>query len=186
MAHFRLNIALDVSDDEATALADALGCAPGDLEGHLARYASAAVREYADMFAGQAMISVADLRERRLVAILLALPAAEFPTDDRIARLFNMTSSQGRTLLRNTLSRHRVRLKDATRAAARNFVLACRPIEGEGDREARCQNAVIIDMLNAQLAAAAVLRKPILKKEKSFDTYVVTNGAYNELRALYP
>jgi hypothetical protein len=129
------------------------------------------------------MTSVADQRERRLVAILLASP--EFPTDERIARLFNLTSAQGRTLLRATLSRHRSRLKGAMEAAARRFVAACQGAPG-AEREARFPNAVVIEMLNAQLASADAPRSPIRRKTGTFDTYVVSNGAFLELQALYP
>jgi hypothetical protein len=186
MLQLQLNFALELSEEEADALADTLGCAPADLEDHLGRYAPAALREYAEMFAGQAMTSVADLRERRLVAMLLALPPDDFPSDERIARMFNLTSGQGRSLLRTSLSRHRNRLKGAMEAAARRFIAACEPAAEGGGREARFPNAVVIEMLNAQLAAAAAPRSPIRRKAGTFDTYVVSNGAYNELQALYP
>lgn len=183
MPNLKLDLTLSLSDDEAAALADTLGCLVIELEQHLALYASAALREYADMLAGQAMTSVIELRERRLVAILMALP--EFPTDERIARMFNLTSTQGRSLLRTTLSRHRNRLRSAIDAAARRFIAAC---EGEtgAERVARFPNAVIIDMLNGQLAAASAPRAPIRRKHGTFDTYVVSNGAFNELQSLYP
>ncbi len=129
------------------------------------------------------MISVTDLRERRLVSILLALP--DFPSDEKIARLFNLTSAQGRALLRTTLSRHRVRLKGAIEAAARRFIAACQGPHGE-EKEARFPNAVIIDILNGQLAAAANPRAPIRRKPGTFDTYVVSAGALIELEMLYP
>lgn len=185
MPQLNLNLALNLSNDEAAALADALGCQVADLEQHLQPYAPAALREYAEMFAGQAMTSVTDLRERRLVAILLALPAADFPTDERIARLFNLTSAQGRALLRATLSRHRNRLKGVMEAAARRFIAACQGAQG-GEREARFPNAVVIEMLNGQLATANAPRSPIRRKPGTFDTYVVSNGAFNELQGLYP
>lgn len=183
MPQLNLNLTLDLSDDEAAAIADTLGCQVADLAQHLGPYAPAALREYAEMLAGHAMTSVTDQRERRLVAILLAL--SEFPTDERIARLFNLTSAQGRALLRTTLSRHRNRLKNAMDAAARRFIASCQGAPG-AEREARFPNAVVIDMLNGQLAAAAAPRSPIRSKAGTFDTYVVSNGAFNELQALYP
>lgn len=185
MPQLNVTFTLDLSGDEATALADTLGCQVAVLDQHLGLYAPAALREYAEMFGGQAMTSVTDLRERRLANILLALPAADFPTDGRIARLFNLTSTQGRALLRSTLSRHRNRLKGVMDAAARRFIAACDGQQG-GDREARFPNAVVIEMLNGQLAAARTPRSPIRRKPETFDSYVVSNGAFNELRTLYP
>ncbi|WP_212315264.1 hypothetical protein, partial [Agrobacterium tumefaciens] len=106
-------------------------------------------------------------------------------TDERIARLFNLTSLQGRALLRTTLSRHRARLRGAMEAAARRFIAACQGDEG-AERIARFPNAVVIEMLNAQLAAANAPRSPIRRKPGTFDTYLVANGAFLELRNLYP
>src|SRR5262249_1995961 len=132
MPQVDVNFSLNLSDDEAAALADTFGCAIANVDQNLQLYAQAALREYVEMFAGQAVTGVSDIRERRLVAILLALPAADFPTDERIARLFNLTSLQGRTLLRATLSRHRNRLKGTIDAAARRFIAAC---QGEAGAE---------------------------------------------------
>jgi hypothetical protein len=185
MPQINLSFALDFSDDEAAAIADTLGCEPTNLAQHLRFYAPAAMREYTQMLAGQPLVSVADLRERRLVEILLALPAAEFPTDERIARLFNLTIAQGRSLLRATLSRHRNRLKGVMEAAARRFLAACQG-EPDAEREARFPNAVVIEMLNAQLAAASSPRAPIRRKAGTFDTYLIANGAFKELQVLYP
>ncbi|MBP2236327.1 hypothetical protein J2Z31_002841 [Sinorhizobium kostiense] len=185
MPEIPLNFTLALSDDDAVALADTLGCTPEDVGENLQLYAPAALREYVEMFAGQAMMSVSDMRERRLLAILLALPAANFPTDERIARLFNLTSLQGRALLRATLSRHRARLKGTMEAAARRFIGACQG-EAGAEREARFPNAVVIEMLNAQLSAANAPRSPIRRKPGTFDTYLVANGAFIELQNLYP
>ncbi|WP_095090649.1 hypothetical protein [Mesorhizobium sophorae] len=185
MPQLNLTITLDAPDGEIDAVADTLGCAPGHVEQRLEPYAQAALREYIEMFAGEAMTTVSDLRERRLVAILLALPAADFPTDEKIARMFNLSGAQGRALLRATLSRHRNQLKGVMHAAARRFIAACQGAQG-GDREARLANAVVIEMLNGELASAAVPRTPIRRKVGTFDTYVVSNGTFIELQALYP
>lgn len=183
MPVLNLNFTIELSDEDAEAIADTLGCLVDEIEEQLVPYASAALTEYADMLTGQAMTTVTELRERRLVAILLALP--EFPTDEQIARMFNLTSTQGRTLLRTTISRHRNRLKAAIEAAACRFIAACVGEEG-AEKEARFPNAVVIDMLNRQLATAADPRSPIRRKSGTFDTYVVPNGSYIELQALYP
>ncbi|MBO0128417.1 hypothetical protein [Agrobacterium sp. OT33] len=185
MLEIPLNYSINLSDDEAAALADTFGCALEDVGQNLQLFAKAALNEYVDMFAGQALINVSDMRERRLVAMLLALPAANFPTDERIARLFNLTISQGRALLRATLSRHRARLKGVMEGAARRFIAACQGEDG-AERDARFPNVVVIEMLNAQLSAASSPRSPIRRKPGTFDTYLVANGAFIELQSLYP
>lgn len=185
MPEIPFNFSFDLSGDDTAALADTLGCSQENVGENLRLYAPAALREYVEMFAGQALTGVSDMRERRLMAILLALPTENFPTDERIARLFNLTSLQGRALLRATLSRHRARLKRTMEAAARRFIAACQG-EAGAEREARFPNAVVIEMLNAQLSVATAPRSPIRRKPGTFDTYVVANGAFIELQNLYP
>lgn len=184
MPDITINATISLTDDEAAAVADALSCTVAQLQAKFAPYAPAAVREYVDMFAGQAMTSVSDARDRRLLAILLALP--DFPSDETIARLFNLTGSAARALLRTTVSRHRNRLKPVVEAATKKFLIACNQAQAGGDWEARYPSSVLVEILNGQLAVATQPRAPIRRKAGTFDTYVVANGAKNELTTLYP
>jgi hypothetical protein len=187
MPQIEFDYSIEMSDEEIDAIADTLSCGPDDVEDVLEAYAKAALQEYREMLSGQAMVSITDLRERRLVSILQNMPPARFPTDVQIARIFNLTSAQGRGLLRATLSRHRSSLKQIMEDAARRFVTGCNEVDPneEDEREARFPNAVIIEMLNAKLAEAADPRSPIRRKVGTFDTYVVSNGAFLELHRLY-
>jgi hypothetical protein len=185
MAQHQINFTIDLTADEEAALCDVLGGQTAQLALTLAPYGAAALREYVDMFAGQAMTNATDLRDRRLAAILLALSPAQFPTDDRIARAFNLPTSSARALLRTTLSRHRNRLRHALEAAARQFLAACQQ-QPDQSWEARFPNAVIVQMLNDQLAQATQPRSPIKRKPGTFDTYVVPNGSHIELKLIYP
>lgn len=187
MPQIEFAYSIEISDVEIDAIADTLSCVPDDVQVMLEAYAKAALQEYREMLSGQAMVSVTDLRERRLVSMLQNLPPDRFPTDEQIARIFNLTSAQGRGLLRATLSRHRSSLKQIMDDAARRFVQACNgaAANNEDEREARFPNAVIIELLNAKLAAAAAPRSPIRRKVGTFDTYVVSNGAFLELQGLY-
>jgi hypothetical protein len=184
MPTLTINATINLTDEEAAAVADALGCTVPQLQAKFAPYAPAAMREYLDMFGGQAMTSVSDARDRRLLAILLAL--ADFPSDETIARLFSLTGSAARALLRTTLSRHRNRLKGVVLSAGKKFLAACNQAQPGGDWEARYPSSVLVEILNGQLAAATQPRAPIRRKPGTFDTYVVANGAKNELAALYP
>ena len=184
MPNLTINATIILTGDEAAAVADALGCTVAQLQAKFAPYAPAAMRAYIDMFGGQAMTSVADARDRRLLAILLALP--DFPSDETIAKLFSLTASAARALLRTTLSRHRNRLKGVVEAAAKKFLVACNQAQAGGDWEARYPSSILVEILNGQLAAATQPRAPIRRKPCTFDTYLVANGAKNELAALYP
>ena len=184
MPVFAINSTISLTNDEAAAVADTLNCTIAQLEEKFALFSPAAMREYIDMFGGQAMTSVSDARDRRLLAILVVL--SDFPSDETISRFFNLTVSAARSLLRTTVSRNRNRLKSVIENAAKNFLIACEQSEGGGDWLARYPNSVLIEILNSQLALASKLRAPIRRKSGTFDTYVVANGAKNELDTLYP
>jgi len=178
---------IDLTDDEESELCRALGGTAALLPTTLAPFAAAAIREYVDMITGQAMTSASDLRERRLVAILLALPPTSFPSDDQIAKWFSMTPQSARALLRTTLARHRNRLRAVMVAAAKGFIAAAHQPNGNGiEWEARSPNAVIVDMLNDDLASATAVRSPIRRRSGTFGSYIVPDGSMTELRNLYP
>lgn len=186
MAVHQLNISIELSAEEETVLCELFGCQIAQLGATLAPYGAAALREYADLFTGQAMMSVTDLRERRLLAILLALPPNQFPTEDKIARMFNLATAGARGLLRSTLSRHRNRLRSVLETAAKQFIAACHQPQGQQDWEGRYPSAVVVQMLNDRLAASAQPRRPITRVMGTFDTYSVSNGSMIELQQLYP
>lgn len=178
---------IDLTTDEEDDLCRALGGTAAQLSTTLAPFAAAAIREYVDMITGQAMTSASDLRERRLVAILLALPPAHFPSDDQISKWFNMTPQSARTLLRVTLARHRNRLRSVMVDVAKSFIAAASQPGGRGtDWEARSPNAMVVKMLNDDLAAASAVRSPIRRRPATFDSYLVPDGSMIELRTLYP
>jgi hypothetical protein len=176
---------LELTDQEEADLCLVLGGRVDDLPLTLASFVTAGMREYVDMLNGQAMISLTDLRERRLLAILLASPANKFPTDDQIARWFGLIPRTARTFLRSTLARHRNKLRPVMVAAAKDVLAtASQPNGKKRDFEARFPNAVVVDMLNDELAASTRVRSPITRKSNTFDTYLVSIGSMDELKNL--
>lgn len=185
MPDLNVQAAMTITSEEETALCGLIECDPGELNARLAPYAAAALREYVEMFSGQATSTASDTRERRLLAILLA-PGANFPTDERIARMFNVTITAARSLLRTTLSRHRLRLAGVFDAAAAAFRAGCVQTEPGGRWEGRCPNAVVVESLNERLATVAQPRAPIRRAPATFDTYSVGNGSYEQLLEWHP
>lgn len=175
---------LVLTDQEEADLCRVLGGKPDDLPKTLASFVTAGMREYIDMLNGQAMISLTDTKERRLLAILLAAPSDKFPTDDQIARWFGLIPRTARTFLRSTLARNRNKLRPVMVAAARAVLAKATQINKKADFEARFPNAVVVDMLNDELAVANEVRSPIERKLGTFDTYVIPPGSMDELKGL--
>jgi hypothetical protein len=176
---------LELTDQEEADLCRVLGDAPDDLPKTLASFVTAGMREYVDMLNGQAMTSLTDLKERRLLAILLASPADKFPTDDQIARWFGLIPRTARSFLRSTLARNRNKLRPVMVAAAKAVLGNAQQPNGKNTPwEARFPNAVVVDMLNDELAVAKEVRSPITRKLDTFDTYLIPLGSKEELKGL--
>jgi ethanolamine ammonia-lyase small subunit len=89
-----------------------------DLEEKLTSLAEAAVEEYALAFTGtRAPSTIRELRELRLQLLYKHFPAGE-PTDDQVARLFQMTPAQVATLIAGTRARFEAELGSRLRSEA--------------------------------------------------------------------
>ena len=186
MAKRSVNAELELTDAEEGDLCRILGGKPDDLPKTLAAFVTAGMREYVDMLNGQAMISLSDLKTKRLLAILLATPANQFPTDAEVARWFGLVPSTARTFLRSTLARNRNKLRPVMIAAAQDVLKTATQPKKNEPFEARFRNAVLVDMLNDELAAGPALGSPISKKLNTFDTYIIPTGSMEDALKITP
>jgi hypothetical protein len=105
---------------DADHLAIVLGCKPDEVKEKLVGHAQAALNEYVDMYLGRrAPTQAREFLEQRLTLLMTYAITDGLPTDDHVARLFNLTRSQARTLIRNTISKHRFQLQDVVAASAK-------------------------------------------------------------------
>lgn len=106
MAKLKFSTEIEIPDALLPLLGDAFRCKSADVEREIARFAPAAVLEFLDMVAGVATLaSAADIRERRLVRLMLTAYPTEPLLADEVARLFNITSSAARSLIRSTAAK---------------------------------------------------------------------------------
>lgn len=181
-----LHISCDVSvtDAEAVLLQDMLGCQSGELEKEVGRYSVAAIREYLDMFLGASLTTLTDVRERRLVNLILTAFSGHTPDADLVAKLFNITPTAARGLLRSVAAKHRLRLKPALHETLVGVLDKCRRPGKAGPYSLVETNQVLIELLNDRLAASP---KPMVKIKPQGDgmtTYEVTSDSYDHLRTV--
>ncbi|HEX4184000.1 MAG TPA: hypothetical protein VHY34_12155 [Caulobacteraceae bacterium] len=111
---------LVVPDEDKDVLATVLGCKPDEVAAALVGHAQAALEEYLSMYLGRrAPTQGREILENRLSLLMQHALKDELPTDDQVARLFNSNQSQARTLIRNTISKHRFQLGDVANASAK-------------------------------------------------------------------
>jgi hypothetical protein len=182
------HIAVDVelTPDEERALRDVLRCSAQQLDAQIARFGVAAIREYLDMFMGTApLTSGAEIRERRLLGLMLTAYSQDPPDPDDIARLFNVTPTAARSLLRSVAAKHRFRLKEQTAAALKAVLDACHH-EAAGGYTVVETNRVLVELLNGYLEASPEPKTAIRRSGDSLTKYTVDEGSYDYLRAIFP
>jgi hypothetical protein len=182
MPVLKITSEVEISDAEQALLCEVLRCAPDQLERQVGRYSVAAIREYLDMFTGAASITTAsDLRERRLVGLMTTAFADGPPDADQISRLFNVTPTAARSLLRSVAAKYRLRLKSQMEKALAKVLADCRPDAPNGAYSVVVINPILVELLNARLATSPQPKTPIRRSGDSLTRYTVDRGSYEFL-----
>jgi hypothetical protein len=174
----------DVTDSDRAQLAYALGIDPADVPGALERLGAAATEEYLGMILGhQFPRRLEELREQRLVLLVRHLFAGRLPTEEQVARLFQLTPSQSRTLLRTVMAKHRYELADAVRATIEATLS-----RAHEDREAALwevtADPATVDTINAELAAVDGSLPQVTRRRGTVSQYEIRPSAFQALRDL--
>jgi hypothetical protein len=178
---------IELSSQEEALLCDVFDCDAQHLDAQIARFGVAAIREYLEMFMGTAPITTAtDLRERRLVGLMLTAFQAASPGAEQIARLFNITPSAARSLLKSVNGKYRIKLKTQTDAALKAILDACQRQGNAGPYSVVITNPVLLGLMNDLLEVAADPKTPIRRTGDSLTRYTVDEGTFSYLRAIYP
>ena len=187
MPTLTITAAVQISDAEEAQLLDVLGCPVGQLQAEVQKYAGAAIREYIDMFVGAGAITTAtDLRERRLVGLMTSVFNTAPPGADLVARLFNMTPSGARSLMRAVAGKHRLRVKETLDRALKATLDACQRPDAAKPYSAVILNPILVELLNARLAASDQPRTPVRLAGDSLTKYTIDSGSFDYLRPLFP
>ncbi len=84
-----------------------------EIQSALGKIAKAALSEYLTMFTEGGMPSRADeAKQDRLLYLIQNYFIENLPTDSQISTIFQITQSQSKTLLKNTICRHRNKLEE--------------------------------------------------------------------------
>ncbi len=185
MPTLRIEMDVEVTEAEVPLLVDALGCKNSDdLKDEVQRYSAAAVREYLDMFLGTPISTATDVRERRLVGLLLTTFVGQPPGPDRVARLFNLTSTGAKNLLRSVAAKHRLRLRGELRSALLKVLNDCKQSGPGGPYSVVVVNPILVELLNDRLATSPEPKTAIKLLGDSLTKFTVDKGSYDYLRSI--
>ena len=175
---------VEISDSEITPLCAALGCAPDQLSERMSEIGRAALREYVEMLLGDNILRSPENRERRLLTWILHANDGVIPDEGHVSRIFNITLSSARSLLRTVISRYRKQMTAATEAAAKNILSNCGDEDENGLRRVSVNNPVIIEYLNGRLAQSNGKIERIRLENNTSSTYLVHGDTFARLGEL--
>lgn len=173
---------LKLSAYEKKELAHIVDCRVDDLDTVMAAYATAALREHVTMFLGQKVFTRgSDLMEYRLFLLVESAFDGRIPDEQEVCKLFQLTSTAARALIRAVMSKYQYQLKGAIEKSAGSLLNSA-----EKDTENNCvtvsvHNLNLVDELNRELADIDTSLAPVQKKRGSVATYNIQRSSYARL-----
>ena len=149
-----INIKFDVrlGDADKANLGLILGSnSDAELADKLAKVAHAGIQEHIDMFLGSGVYSRgSDFKERRLAMLSLYLFDNTIPDEGRVARMFQLTRTGARALLRAMLSKYQILLTAPLNATLKSL-LSSAVARGQDKHSLTCASPALIQNLNDKL-----------------------------------
>jgi hypothetical protein len=176
---------LQIDDADAARIANLLGCDPSQLGTRLAGHAQAAISEYVEMYLGRRAFSRgSDMLEHRLALLMQYAFANQVPSEDQVARLFQSTPSQGRSLIRASLSKYRYQLQAAAAASAKSVLEKAR-VNAADEFVMEIRTAFLVDLMNQALAEKDGRQKPVIRVKDNVSTFSTARASYEALCAVF-
>jgi hypothetical protein len=181
----KIEVALTLGDGELQRLADETGWPVGEVQKRLSLYGGAAVQEFADMLTGEVgMDRAADVREHRLM-LLIIHGGGGIPSEAEVSRMFHMTLSAARALLRRVLSRYRTQIGNARRISLEEMIGRCRSNDKEDTYYVVVEDRLLVDAANEELARLS-LREDVYTRLMPHDAerveYKMSSRSYDALK----
>lgn len=173
---------INISKDERQELAAIVGCSQNQLETNLANYASAALAEYVTMMLGQKVFRRgSDILEYRLFLLITKAFGNKIPDEQNVCRIFQVSSSESRSLIRSVMSKFQYQLKKAITESMKKIVeSATTPGNGQ-PYVATIHNKNLVDSLNVKLAEIDGSLQPVVKKRGSVSDFEFSPASYQAL-----
>jgi len=177
-----ITINLVLSEEDSAELEKILGSGEGELEAVLSPYASAAVEELITMFLGKKVFSRgSDILEYRLYLLIKHAFSSRIPNEQNVCKLFQVTSSGSRSLIRAVMSKYQYLLKDAIEETLKDCLDAVEVAAAAESITVAIHNINLVDELNRILAEIDSSLPPVQKKRGSVSTYELKPSAYGRL-----
>ena len=178
---------INIEDAELAELSRILNCPENEVQENLTSHASAALKEYVGMYLGQkAFKRGSDILEHRLYLLIRTAFADSLPDESQVCRLFQITASESRSLLRSVMSKYQYQLHDAVENSLRRALDSAQQPADVDPFLVTINNANIVEALNRALADIDGTLSRVSKQRGSVSTYEIEPASYNRLREKFP
>ncbi|WP_423409016.1 hypothetical protein AABM38_02700 [Heyndrickxia sp. MSNUG] len=180
MTKFNINFDIDLTEYEEVLLGQILQLSDNEvLEEVLNEYAKASFEEYIRMFMGQKVFTRgSDFKEYRLFLIIKNALQERIPNEEKVSSLFQLTSTESRSLIRSVMSKYQYELNGAIenslKEALESAELTVNPHTFKGTEN-------IITQLNRILSNLDGTLQPISKKSNTTSIYEIKPSSFNRL-----
>lgn len=171
----------ELPQEKIDQLKTSLGISDEDnVDNRISKLAQAATFEYIQMLVGSGMPNRADeAKQDRLFFVIKKVFTPDLPTEDEISVMFQLTKTQSRTLLRNTLSRYRTKLSKELNHTLKKIFR--RAVEGEGNWNVNIDSVVLFEHLNFIVAKEGAEYNPIRKSPVGIRKYLIPLDTHTAL-----
>lgn len=178
----KIEIDLELSQDEVEEISAILGCSGDDLPGVLAHHVRASAREYLSMYRGQKVLRRAtDIHEFRLLLLIESTFSGRIPDEHEVTRLFQTTPSESRALIRSVLAKYQYKIKPGIIETIKSVLgRAGQEVDG-GDYTVAINSLNIVDEMNRLLADQDGGLHQVKKKRGSVSTYEIKPSSFAAL-----
>lgn len=174
-----LAITIDLSAERKKRLARALECKETELATVLQNYAVAALEEHLSMYEGDKVFTRgSDIHEYRLLLLIKHVFEGRIPDEGAVSRLFQLTATQSRALIRAVMSKYQTTLLPEIDGTLKDVLQRAEVNADSGIASVAIYNQNIVDELNRRLTGLDANHLSVHKKKDSVAVYMLQPASY--------
>lgn len=178
----KIQAILELNSKEKSELARILACSQNKLEDVLQPFASAAIEELISMFLGQKVFTRGmDLLEYRLFLLIRHAFGGKLPAEQDVCKLFQLTSTASRSLIRAVMSKYQYSLKSEIDATLGSLLESAQICEDSDQIAVSIHNLNLVEELNRELGEIDTDLPSVRKKYNSVSTFLIKPSSYIKL-----
>ncbi|MDN7126919.1 hypothetical protein J6J08_05960 [Pseudidiomarina sp. 1APR75-33.1] len=183
-----MRITIDLADDELAEyyrlIRKIFNTTDDQLDLVVEKLTRSALDEYLYMLKEGGLPNRADeVKQFRLYFLINNYFIEDFPTEAQVSTLFQLTGSQSKTLIRNTLSRFRHRLDEVIAKTMVTVLRGAERVDEQPEFELVILSEILKDELNMIITQNEPTFRAIKRKPGRSSQYVISEDSYELLRA---